>query len=235
MNLKIFLCTPAFEGKVNIQYALSLSDTVLHLATKGIPVMIKITASGSLLPAERNRLTEAFLETDCTHMLCIDSDLGWPPQAVHELILKDMDFIAGCYPARVGKVFIFRPENNPDGSLVVDEKKKIIKMQYIPAGFMLIKRHVIEKMRSDNPDLYFEPKHPESTASKGYALFHLELRDGEFWGEDYHFCRIARKSGFEIWADPMIEFDHSGNRGCLAEILTNDREKSQNMEASKLD
>lgn len=227
--IKIFLCTPAFEGKVLIQYALALSDTVLLLASKGIPVMIKLVASGSLLPAERNRLTEAFLQTDCTHMLCIDSDLGWNPQAVLDLIEKDMEFVGGCYPARQGKMFIFRPENKEDGSLVVDEEKRIIKMKYIPAGFMLIKRHVIEKMRADNPDLYFCPKHPEAGSSSGYALFHLELRGGEFWGEDYHFCRIARLSGFDIWADPTIQFDHAGVKGALIETLTNDRDKAAPM------
>ena len=231
-QIKLFICTPAFDGKVHIPYAMALSDTVLFLATKGIPCMIRINSSGSLLPAERNRLTEMFLETDCTHMLCIDSDLGWPPQAVLEMLQKDVDFICGCYPARKDKIFIFRPCHNPDGSLVVDVEKKLIKMLYVPAGFMLLKRKVIEKMREDNPDLYFEPKHEKAAGSKGYALFHLELREGEFWGEDYFFCRIARKSGFDIWCDPVIEFDHAGIRGMLAEALTNDKEKASSVYAA---
>ncbi len=223
---KIFICTPAFEGKVHVQYAIALADSISLLRSMGVQCETRLTASGSILCAERNRLTEAFLKTDCTHMMCIDSDLGWNPHAMANLFKRDMDFVAGCYPARAGKVFIFRPILKEDGSVVADPVKQLIQMEYIPAGFMLIKRHVIEKMREDNPDLYFKPKINKPGDGDGYALFLDGLLDGEFWGEDYHFCRIARKSGFEIWVDPMIEFDHAGVRGMLAETLTNDKEKA---------
>ncbi len=223
--MKLFLATPAFDGRVHVQYAVSLSETRLLLASQGIEVVININSSGSLLVAERNRLNKAFLATDCTHMLCIDSDLGWPAQAVEAMLKHDVDFVAGCYPARGEKTFLFRAEYNDDESLKTDGKG-LIKMQYIPAGFMLIKRHVIEKMNAHFAHLYFEPKAANLKNENGYCLFDTEVWEGEFWGEDYVFCRRAREAGFDIWVDPMIEFDHAGTRGMFMQMLSQTKDQN---------
>jgi len=230
--IKLFICTPAYEGKVNVQYAISLTETYAHLLSKGIECVIRINTSGSLLCAERNRLTEMFYQSDCTHMLCIDGDLGWPPECVFKFLEKDLDFIAGCYPSRKENTFLFRPRFNPDSSLVINKEKEVIEMESVPAGFMLIKRCVIEKLRDDNPDLVFCPKNTShmtdhgKIVSKGYCLFETKLINGEFWGEDYVFCLRAKESGFKIWCDPLIVFDHDGRVGALVEALTQDKEKA---------
>lgn len=216
--MKLMICTPAFDGKVDAAFSISLAETYALCLKHNIEVFIRINNSGSLLCAERNRLVKTFIESDCTHVLFIDSDLGWPAQAVIEMINKDENFIAGLYPARGNKSFIFRPVLNDDKSFILNKEKSIIKMEYIPAGFMLLKRHVLEKMIEDNPERKFIPK--DKNSDSGYALFNTELYEGEFWGEDYVFCRLARKSGFEIWIDPLIQFNHSGNIGMFAEILT---------------
>jgi len=222
--MKLMIATPAFSGKVNVSYALSLSDTVLLLAQHNIQVEICIHSSGSLLVAERNRLNKAFLKSDCTHMLCIDSDIAWPPRAVLAMLNYDLDFVGGCYPARGEKIFLFRPVYNPDRSVVVSEKK-LVKMNYIPAGFLLMKRCVLEKMHEHFKEDYFKPKDPKYEKDDGFCLFNTEVRDGEFWGEDFVFCRKVREAGFDIWVDPLIEFDHDGLRGMLMNCLTNEPEK----------
>jgi len=221
--IKLFIATPAFDGKVNVQYAISLAETVSLLHSHGIQVQININSSGSLLVAERNRLNKAFLASDCTHMLCIDSDLGWPSMAVKAMLEHDVDFVAGLYPARGENIFLFRPVYNDDKSIQKNEKG-LLKMNYIPAGFMLIKRCVIEKMIQFFSHLYFEPKNDKYKHENGYCLFNTEVRDGEFWGEDYVFCRRVREAGFEIFVDPLIEFDHAGVRGCFMQILTDKKE-----------
>jgi hypothetical protein len=223
--MKLFIATPAFDGKVHVPYALSLSDTVMHLSTKNVPVMTLINVSGSLLCAERNRLLKAFLETDCTHILCIDSDLGWNPESVFTLLEKDVDVVVGCYPARQERIFLFRPAENEDKSLVVDFEKQLIKVEYVPAGFMLIKRDVIETMVHSFPETYFKPK--DGKSPDGHALFNTEVREGEFWGEDYVFCRRIRECGFNIWADPQLMFNHAGVVGSLSEVLTDKRPEEQ--------
>lgn len=222
---KIFIATPAYDNKVNTQYAISLVNTCLELSKHKIDFELRVHVSGSLLCAERNRLVEAFWKSDCTHMLCIDADLGWPAESLIKMLEADEEFICGLYPARKEKTFIFRPVTAENGSLVVEEKKGLLEMLYVPAGFLLLKRCAIEKMREANPDLFFQPKHEKCKDESGYYFFRTEVWEGEFWGEDYVFCRVARNSGIKIYADPRIEFDHDGNRGMLMSILTNEKPK----------
>lgn len=214
--MKLLIATPAYDGKVNVQYAVALSESINLLSHQGIKVDLKITAAGSLLVAERNRLLDYFRLSDCTHMLCIDSDLGWPCQAIPAMLQSDLEFVAGCYPARgIDHTFLFRDQKNPDGTIVQGPKGHL-KMDYIPAGFMLLKKSVIEKMVAKFPNLYFKSR---SDGSEGYCFFDTEVYEGEFWGEDFVFCRRAREAGVDIWVDPLIEFDHAGTRGMLASCL----------------
>jgi hypothetical protein len=227
---KVYIATPAFDGKVNVQYAIAMAETHTLLKSHGIDVEIGINCSGSLLVAERNRLNKQFLKSECTHMLCIDSDLGWPAQAVLGLLGHNVDFVAGLYPARgPDKTFLFRPIYDEDKSIIRGEKG-LLKMNYIPAGFMLIKRHVIERMTAHFAHLYFEPKHKNFKHENGFCLYNTEVVDGEFWGEDYVFSRRVREAGFEILVDPYIEFDHAGVRGAFIQALTNTKE---NIEENK--
>ena len=138
------------------------------------------------------------------------------------------EIVAGVYPARPKpngvKGFMFRPVTQENGALVVENH--LIKAEGVPAGFMLISRGALEKMRNNFPELYYGPKDERNQSESTYCLFNTELYDGEFWGEDYVFCRRALESGIEIWIDPLITFDHGGTIGALHEILTDDPTKA---------
>jgi hypothetical protein len=224
--MKVMIATPAYSGKVDIPYMLSFSNTVSLLNSQGIEVQPLVVTSGSLLVAERNRLLQAFWESDCTHILCIDADLGWPAQAVLAMLQAEKEFVAGVYPARGdSKSFIFRPVYKDDGSIL--NEKHLLKMEYIPSGFMLIARSALEKMREKHPNLSYAPKDARNTSEEAYCLFNTEVWEGEFWGEDYVFCRKAREAGVDIWVDPLIQFDHAGTIGMLMQALTPNREEAQ--------
>lgn len=225
----VFITTPAMGGKVNIQYSVSLCDTVRLLDFHGIQSRVHITDSGSLLAAERNRLTKEFLDTGFSHMLCIDADLGWPPQTVVTFLNYDLDFVAGVYPSRRETTFLFRPKKMDNGA-IVRNKIGLLGMECVPAGFMLIKREAILKMQEHHKDLYFCPTGAPETEGN-YCLFDTGVVNGEFWGEDYIFCNRAREAGIDIWTDMTIEFDHDGTVGRLMSVITN--KKSESLEVSK--
>lgn len=196
---KIFLTTPAFLGQVHIQYALSLAETAVLLNSHKILLELHLSHSTSELVQARNQLIQDFLNSDSSHLLMIDSDLGWPPEAILKLIQKDLDIIGGCYPSRNDKIFRFRPILQENGSLVFNNS--FLEMEAIPAGFLLIKRQVIEKAIAEQP------------------LFRTGIMNGQFWGEDYYFCKALRKSGFKILADPTLQFNHDGCTGKLQDVL----------------
>jgi len=216
---KVFIATPAFDGKVTVAYACALADTRIFLASHGIESIIRINTSGSLLVRERNDLIKEFLKTDCTHMLCIDSDIAWDCRDVKKLIDYNEDFVASLYPARGERTFLFRGVYGENKRMDVSEKL-LLEMEYIPAGFMLLKRCVIEKMIAHFPELYYEPKDPSLKHTAGHCLFDTEVWEGEFWGEDYVFCRRARQAGVRIWIDPQIALNHAGITGAFIETLT---------------
>lgn len=221
-DIKLMIATPAYSGKVDIPYAISYGNTYHLLNSYGIKVEPLLTASGSLLVAERNRILEHFWNSDCTHILMIDADLGWPAEAVVAMLQTGKEFVAGVYPARGEKdTFLFRPQTEKDGRLITHGH--LIKMNYIPAGFVMITKSCLEKMRNTFPELYYEPKNKYvGNPTPGYCLFDTQVWEGEFWGEDYVFCRRAREAGVEIWVDPLIQFDHAGTLGMLIDILTTD-------------
>lgn len=223
-KLHVMIVTPAYSGTTHIQYGISLAETFHLLKTNGVEVSIRIEPNGSILCASRNRLTQMFWESNATHMLCIDSDLGWPAQAVLAMLNAKKEFIAGVYPSRKEKGFIFRPIYEDANTQKLITEKHLIKMEGVPAGFMLISREAIGKMRQHFPQLYYSPKDQRDNTESTYAFFNTELIDGEFWGEDYVFCKRALEAGIEIWVDPLIQFDHAGTVGMLAQILTDKKE-----------
>lgn len=220
----IMIVTPAYSGDVFGAYATSLAETYHLLMSHGIKVTMLVEPNGSLLVASRNRLTERFWQSDATHMLCIDSDLGWPPEAVLAMLSQDKEFIAGVYPSRKMKGFIFRPWLDDPTSEQLITDKHLVKMEAVPAGFMLIARSAIEKMRGQYSDLYYSPADPRDDSESTYALFNTEVINGQFWGEDYVFCKRAIAAGIEIWVDPLIQFNHAGTVGALVEALTQKKE-----------
>lgn len=220
----IMIVTPSYDGKVELQYSIALAETYHLLKANGIGVTISMEPNSSILPASRNRLTERFWQSDATHMLCIDADIGWPPEAVLAMLRHNKEFVAGVYPSRKLQGFIFRPvyKDIQTQELLVEDN--LIKMEGVPAGFMLISREAIKKMRDFYPELYYAPKDPRDDSESTYALFNNEIIDGQFWGEDYVFCNRALKAGIDIWADPLIQFNHAGKIGLLAEILVNKKD-----------
>lgn len=215
---KIFIATPAYEGKVAVTYASALADTRLYLALNGIESMVRMYVAGALLVTARNELVKAFLETDATHMLCIDADIAWLPESVKKLIDCNEDFVGALYPARGKRSYVFRGVYGNEKQMTYSDKH-LLEMECIPAGFMLLKRCVLEKMIAHFPELYYEPLVPTQSDQKGYALFSTELWDGKFWGEDFVFCHRARQAGFKIWIDPKIALDHAGVVGAFIESL----------------
>jgi hypothetical protein len=227
---RIFVGTPAYEGKVYVQYAMMLLDLQKILEMHGYQVNIRLPVGGSLLVSDRNRILQMFWESGDDYLLCLDSDLAFNPnyilQFIEQMNKTNKDFIGGVYPSRDGKGFNFRPSLEEDSKIVQCKETGLLQMQYIPAGCMFMTRNLIGKLRDHFPELHYKPKEEKSDASPGVCLFDTQVWEGEFWGEDYVFCRRVREAGFDIWINPTIVFNHAGVHGSLMQTLTNKKEES---------
>jgi hypothetical protein len=219
---KLLIACPCHNGKLDNTFALSLLETVDQLAKAGIETTVLLPPTGSVLTHERNKIISVFMQnTDATHILCIDSDMGWDPGIPLRMLKENRGIIAGCYPARSNlqqKNFLFVPKTNPDGSLVVD--KNLVQLNYGPAGFMMISREAITTMQAAFPERHFHMVQYDGTRLTGTVLFNTEIIDGgAYIGEDYLFCHLAGLARVDIWTDPSYVFTHAGTTGALASIL----------------
>jgi hypothetical protein len=212
---KLLIATPSYDKKVHAHYTISLIGTKNLLESQGIEVDFRFRLGDSLLVSARNGILQDFWESDATHILCIDSDIGWPPLAVLAMLQSEKDFIAGVYPTRWdNQGFFYTPCLNENGNRIMEGH--LIKMEYIPAGFMLFSKKVISKMRDVYPELYYKSKHDSKDI--GYCFFDTEVYEQQLWGEDYVFARRVRNAGFDIWVDPLIEFKHGDMEGAMGRL-----------------
>lgn len=223
----IFFATPCYGGMLTDQYFLSMFRATQLLMRSGINFRITTLRNESLITRARNILTAMFLDSDCTHLMFIDSDIEFQPEAIIRALAYDKDIIAGAYPKKA------LPVQYAINFKFIDKDRRQIRVENGAAevldastGFFLIKRETIEKMMAAHPELHYrndsniDPKLNKYC----YALFDtiLDPDDNRYLSEDYTFCRRWQKLGGEIWLDLNTKLNHVGSytfEGDVAKLL----------------
>jgi hypothetical protein len=93
----ICIVTPVIGHQVNVLYTQSLMETTLMFHKMGIPCRVEFSNG----PQARNTLiAKAMSDPECTHVMCIDSDIGWSPIEILKLIMHETDMVAGLVPGK---------------------------------------------------------------------------------------------------------------------------------------
>ena len=182
---KIFVATPMYGGQCGGQYTKSSVDLASLAAQYGMDVRFFYLFNESLITRARNYLVDEFLRSDCTHLMFIDSDIGFDPNDVIALAViaeegSDKHIVCGPYPKKciawekikraVDKGFADKnPENleryvgdyvfNPKegtGSIALDEPVEVLEGG---TGFMMIQRAALEKFQEAYPQYMYKPDH----------------------------------------------------------------------------
>jgi hypothetical protein len=213
-EIRAFVATPAYDGKVDVDYAVSLADSCMHATMLGIKVKACVMGNGAFIEMARNIFAKQFLDSDCTHLFYIDSDLKWESRAFVGLLQAGRPVACGIYPKRQSPeeypVHYIEDESNPgiqifEGGWVGCDK--------VPTGFLCIERSVIEEM----------VKHVQVLELKDHGpvpwLFSTEIvenKDGTktFMGEDFAWSvKYGQIFNKPIYAWPDFDFIHHGYRG----------------------
>src|SRR5574343_550551 len=97
----IAVCTPCYGGQVFQNYFLSIIKLINACHKAGIPLSFIIRGGDSLIPRTRNSIVAEFMATPgFTHLLWIDADIGFEPNAIFRLLCGDRDVVAGVYPLK---------------------------------------------------------------------------------------------------------------------------------------
>ena len=185
---KLFVATPMYGGQCHGMYCKSTADLSKLCTHYGIEVKFFYLFNESLITRARNYCVDEFMRSDYTHLMFIDSDIGFDPNDVLTLLaLMDTDdpnndkhIMCGPYPKKtiawekikraVDKGFA---DDNPGelerfvGDYVfnpAEGQKQVrldepVKVLEGGTGFMMVTKHAFEEFNKAYPDYSYRPDH----------------------------------------------------------------------------
>ena len=232
---KIFVATPMYGGMCAGFYTQAIIQLLTTCQANGVDVEYSFMFNESLITRARNSLTHAFMQTDCSHLMFIDSDIKFRAEDVIHMIRAEKDILCGIYPkkeinwysvkAAMDRGVPFDQLKSHTGSFVVNLVNYVGEVT-VPintpveifnggTGFMLIKREVFDKLGElvpsySNDVVDLGGKMKQSEPIKEFFTTSIEPGTNRLLSEDYHFCRIWRESGGQVHAAPWCQLSHIG-------------------------
>ena len=182
---KLFLAVPMYGGNCTGMFARSAADLSAICAQYGVQLQLYFLFNESLITRARNYCADEFMRSNSTHLMFIDSDIGFNPNDVIALLaIQDescpYDVIGGPYPKKciswekiklaVDKGVADENPNNLEkyvGDYVFNPKSgnsqipigEPVEVSEIGTGFMMIRRRTFEKYAEAFPELSYKPDH----------------------------------------------------------------------------
>jgi hypothetical protein len=232
-RIHLVVATPCFGGQVSSIYASSIFKLQSAIRAKSnVEFKVLLRDGDALITRARANLMTQFLDDPTgTHFLFVDADIGFQPNQVFRLIESGADVVAALYPIKrvnwdkarraieTGKPNVPAASldyvleiNDPDNVVVVNGFARV---RYAGTGFLMIRRHVFEKMCAAYPSLQFFREHSIDALAGSpnrFALFEcmIDPNSKTYLSEDFAFCQRWTDLGGEIWADLESRLDHVG-------------------------
>jgi hypothetical protein len=182
---KLFVATPMYGGMCAGMYTRSIADLTGLCVKYGIELRHYFLFNESLITRARNYCCDEFLRSDCTHMMFIDSDIGFNANDVLTLLAlqsdeSEYDVLAGPYPKKCiswEKIkqavdsgiadenpnvleryvgdFVFNPASGA-GAIPLNEPAEVLEAG---TGFMMMRRRAFELYDKAYPEQSYRPDH----------------------------------------------------------------------------
>ena len=182
---RLFLAVPMYGGQCSGMFARSVADLSALCTQYGIQLQLYFLFNESLITRARNYCCDEFMRSQATHLMFIDSDIGFNPNDVIALLAiaddaSPYDVIGGPYPKKciswekiklaVDKGMADENPNNLEkyvGDYVFNPKSnqsqipigEPVEVSEIGTGFMMIRRRTFEKYQEAFPELSYKPDH----------------------------------------------------------------------------
>jgi hypothetical protein len=179
------IATPMYGGQCTGIYTKSATDLASMAHQYGVKLSFFFLFNESLITRARNYLVDEFMRSDYTHLMFIDSDIGFDPTDVLAMAAiaepgTDKEIICGPYPKKaiawekvkraVDKGFadedpnvlekyvgdyVFNPVSG-SGNIRIDKPAEVLEGG---TGFMMIQRSAFEKYAEAYPEFLYKPDH----------------------------------------------------------------------------
>jgi|TARA_B100001094_G_scaffold101927_1_gene98079 hypothetical protein len=204
---KIFVATPMYGGQCHGMYTKSSCDLAKIAQAYEMDIKMFYLFNESLITRARNYCVDEFLRSDYTHMMFIDSDIGFDPNDVLSLAILaeegNRDIVCGPYPKKTiawekikqavemgfanenpgllenyGGDYVFNPLSD-DKELRLDEPIPVLEGG---TGFMMITKNAFKKFDEAYPELRYFPDHVRTAhfdGSRDIGMYFQALIDPE--------------------------------------------------------
>jgi len=182
---KLFLATPMYGGNCTGMYSKSVADLSALCLRYGVELKMYYLFNESLITRARNYCCDEFMRSGSTHLMFIDSDIGFNPNDVIAMLAiqsdeSPYDVIAGPYPKKCISWEKIKQavdkgvaDENPGvlekyvGDYVfnpVQGSKQIpigqpVEVSEAGTGFMMIRRQTFEIFDAHYPQQSYKPDH----------------------------------------------------------------------------
>jgi GT2 family glycosyltransferase len=192
-------CDP---GTTEGGFALSLARLAFLAGNDGLLAGIGRKQSGPRIEDTRNDLVRGFLDnTDAEWLLMVDSDMTFPPDALHQLHEHaDPETV----PVVGGLCFGYQQDLGPFPTLYswgtggarvmfdIDAYPELCPVDATGAAFLMVHRRIFEQYAVDTP----------------LPWFRRSVHDNQMVGEDITFCIWLRQEGVPIHVLTSLEIGH---------------------------
>lgn len=181
----LMLCTPMYGGMCAGMYTRSVADLSALCAQYGVRLQLYLLFNESLITRARAYCCDEFMRSQSSHMLFIDSDIGFNAQDVIAMLAmmsdeSPHDVMAAPYPKKciawekikmaVDKGFADVNPNELDkfvGDYVFNAKPGMntfrvdepVEVLEAGTGFMMIRKKTLEVWRDAFPEYWYRPDH----------------------------------------------------------------------------
>jgi len=200
----VVICTPTIT-KPYPQYLDALEASLPLLEAAGIRHASVNTVGSPYISCARAEMLRKALDAKADIIVFIDHDLSWDPEDLRILIETEGDVVAGTYRFKIdeesymGTIKVNHITTKP----LLRESDGAIRANLMPAGFLKVTKEAVHRFMEAYPELCFGPKFNPSV-----DLFNHGAHDGQWWGEDYAFCRRWNALGGEVWLVPNLNLTH---------------------------
>lgn len=206
------VATPVYTGQMVHQYVSSYQASFVDCMRKDIVLAPEFAVGFSLVQYARTWLLKCFMqEPRYTHMMWVDSDLGWDPNAIAKLVESDKDIVGGSYTTK--------DPTKPMYPFVacgpVEEATSLQEVSAMPGGFLLMSRKAVEALWNSGEEFYMEHGGEEHlvrhvTDTELVTVDDKGTMKRRLLGEDYVMQVRLRALGFKMFLRTDIEFVHVG-------------------------
>jgi hypothetical protein len=195
----IFIATPSHTGDFAGGYVRGREE----LAKSGRPYTAPSYDGDSLVTRARDALLGMFFQTNATHIMWIDADIGFRGADVWKLVDSGHDFICGPYPKK-------RDPNQPRTYIAQPTQGKGLEpVELAGTGFMCWSRSAAKKLWDLHKDDWYrlDREHPAVL----HHVFKTPVVNGVLLSEDYWVCLAWQHLGGQVMMDWDIKLTHKGS------------------------